>query len=146
MRPHHPSPPLGHILETVLYVDDLGAAEHFYGDVLGLTRESAKAGLFCFFRLQAGMLLLFEPEAARRSRDVPGHGAVGPGHVCFAVAEAGLDDWRTHLVGHGVAIEQEHVWPHGGRSLYCRDPAGNSVELATPRIWGMAEPERAGPP
>lgn len=159
MRPHDdplPRPPLERVLETVLYVDDLAAAERFYGGILGLTRDSAKAGLFCFFRLEGAMLLLFEPEAARQAREVPGHGAIGPGHVCFSVAEAALDGWRRHLERQGVAIEHEHVWPRGGRSFYCRDPAGNSVELATPRIWGMAEPpdtrlpnagqDGAGPP
>jgi hypothetical protein len=35
----------------------------------------------------------------------------------------------------GVAIEQEVDWPRGGKSLYFRDPAGNSVELLTPGVW-----------
>ena len=26
-------------------------------------------------------------------------------------------------------------WPNGARSLYFRDPAGNSVEIAEPRLW-----------
>ncbi|MGN6582964.1 MAG: glyoxalase/bleomycin resistance/extradiol dioxygenase family protein, partial [Rhizobiaceae bacterium] len=25
----------------------------------------------------------------------------------------------------------------GGRSIYFRDPAGNSIEFAEPRIWGL---------
>mgnify|MGYP006174727919 CR=1 FL=1 len=36
------------------------------------------------------MLLLFEPKAASTGRSVPAHGARGPGHACFAVAEADL--------------------------------------------------------
>jgi catechol 2,3-dioxygenase-like lactoylglutathione lyase family enzyme len=40
-----------------------------------------------------------------------------------------------------VAIEQEMDWPRGGRSFYFRDPAGNSLELATPKIWGLPEVE-----
>ena len=35
----------------------------------------------------------------------------------------------------GVPIEAEIAWPQGGHSLYVRDPASNSVELATPSIW-----------
>lgn len=135
--------PLDRVLETILYVDDLAAAERFYGEVLGLALDSKKPGVFCFFRIGANMLLLFEPMAARHPRDVPAHGAVGPGHVCFAVAESALDPWRSHLAAHGVAIEHEQHWPRGGRSLYFRDPAGNSLELATPRIWGLPE-HRAG--
>jgi catechol 2,3-dioxygenase-like lactoylglutathione lyase family enzyme len=131
--------PIDRVLESVLYVDDLEAAERFYGEVLGLERDSRKEGLFAFFRCGPGMVLLFDPVAARAGREVPGHGATGPGHLCFAVAEADLDGWRAQLERSGVAIEQEATWPRGGRSLYFRDPDGNSLELATPRIWGMQE-------
>jgi hypothetical protein len=34
-----------------------------------------------------------------------------------------------------VAIESEVSWPGGGRSLYVRDPAGNSLEFASADIW-----------
>jgi catechol 2,3-dioxygenase-like lactoylglutathione lyase family enzyme len=57
--------------------------------------------------------------------------------VAFAVAEAELPAWRERLGAAGVEVEAEIEWPRGGRSLYVRDPAGNSVELATPRIWGL---------
>jgi catechol 2,3-dioxygenase-like lactoylglutathione lyase family enzyme len=127
------------VLETVLYVDDLDAAERFYGDVLGLEQDSKKAGLFVFFKCGTGMLLLFEPDAAATGRQVPAHGARGPGHVCFAVSEPALETWQARLSEAGVAIEQEVSWPRGGRSFYFRDPAGNSLELATPRIWGLPE-------
>lgn len=127
------------VLETVLYVDDLDAAERFYGGLLGLGLDSRKAGVFVFFRCGNGMLLLFEPGAARASQRVPAHGTTGSGHACFAVAEANLDAWKARLEAAGVGIEQEVAWPRGGRSFYFRDPAGNSVELATPRIWGLAE-------
>ncbi len=127
------------VLETVLYVDDLAAAERFYGDVLGLEVDSRQDGVFVFFRCGAGMLLLFEPKAAARGRSVPAHGANGPGHVCFAVPESARDAWQARLAAAGVAIEQEVSWPRGGRAFYFRDPAGNSLELATPRIWGLPE-------
>jgi catechol 2,3-dioxygenase-like lactoylglutathione lyase family enzyme len=132
-------PPINRVLETILYVDDLEAAEGFYGDVLGLELDSSKEGLFVFFRCGDAMLLLFEPDAASTGRNVPAHGAHGPGHACFAVAEDDLGSWKTRLEGAGVAIEQEVAWPRGGRSFYFRDPAGNSLELATPRIWGLPD-------
>jgi catechol 2,3-dioxygenase-like lactoylglutathione lyase family enzyme len=127
------------VLETALYVDDLDAAERFYGEVLGLALDSRQDGLFAFFRCGAGMLLLFEPKAAASGRKVLAHGAEGPGHVCFALPEDALAAWRARLIAAGVAIEQEVSWPRGGRSFYFRDPAGNSLELATPRIWGLPE-------
>ena len=131
--------PIDRVLETILYARDLEAAERFYGDILRLELDSRKTGLFVFFKCGGGMLLLFHPEGARQGRSVPAHGAEGPGHVCFAVPEAALDGWRTHLERAGVAIEQEVEWPRGGRSFYFRDPAGNSLELATPRIWGFID-------
>jgi catechol 2,3-dioxygenase-like lactoylglutathione lyase family enzyme len=132
-------PAIDRVLETILYVDDLDAAERFYGEILGLELDSRKDGLFVFFRCGDGMVLLFEPGAASAGRAVPAHGARGPGHACFAVAEAELDAWKARLVAAGVAIEQEMTWPRGGRSFYFRDPAGNSLELATPRIWGLPD-------
>lgn len=131
--------PIAGVLETVLYAADLDAAEVFYGGVLGLTLDSSQPGLFRFYRCGPAMLLIFDPLAAGRNRSVPTHGATGPGHACFAVAEAALDAWREHLACHGIAIEHEQAWPRGGRSLYVRDPAGNSIEFATSRIWGLPE-------
>jgi catechol 2,3-dioxygenase-like lactoylglutathione lyase family enzyme len=137
---------LDRILETVLYVDDLGAAEAFYGQVLGLTLDSRKEGTFAFFRIGRDMLLLFDPKASRANRDVPAHGATGPGHACFAVPESSLEEWQAKLRAHGVAIEHVQDWPRGGRSFYFRDPAGNSLEMATPRIWGLPEHGTSPPP
>jgi catechol 2,3-dioxygenase-like lactoylglutathione lyase family enzyme len=134
-----PMRPIDRVLETILYVDDLAAAERFYGEVLGLELDSRRDGLFVFFKCGAGMLLLFEPRAASVGRNVPAHGAQGPGHACFAVAEADLEDWKKRLQTADVAIEQEVDWPRGGRSFYFRDPAGNSLELATPKIWGLPD-------
>ena len=42
-----------------------------------------------------------------------------------------------HVAAHGVGIESTVEWPQGGRSIYFRDPAGNSLEFAEARIWGL---------
>ncbi len=126
------------VLETCLYVDDLEAAEAFYSRVLGLEPFSRVEGRHVFFRCGQGVFLLFNPAKTQQSGgDVPTHGAQGPGHVAFAVPEAELPAWREHLRRHGVVIEREITWPGGGYSIYFRDPAGNSVELATPQTWGL---------
>ncbi|MGE9292869.1 MAG: VOC family protein [Puniceicoccales bacterium] len=123
-------------METCLYVDDLHAAEHFYGTVLRLKLHSREEGKFVFFHLGEGMLLIFDPDASRGgAHDLPDHGAEGVQHVAFAVSEDSLDDWRQHLEQCGVAIEQDYYWPHGPRSLYFRDPAGHSIELAPRALW-----------
>jgi catechol 2,3-dioxygenase-like lactoylglutathione lyase family enzyme len=131
---------LQHILETCLYVDDLPRAERFYCDVLGLAVESRQEGRHVFLCCGQRMLLLFNPLASREASDhFPAHGAFGPGHLAFGVREAELPAWNDWLAKHGVAIEKTIEWPGGGRSLYFRDPAGNSLELATPQIWGIDE-------
>jgi catechol 2,3-dioxygenase-like lactoylglutathione lyase family enzyme len=128
------------ILETCLYVDDLPRAERFYSDVLGLKLESRQDGRHLFFHCGKRMLLLFNPlECREPNEQFPAHGAFGPGHVAFAVREAELPAWLEQLNERGVAIEKTIDWPRGGRSVYFRDPAGNSLELATPRIWGIEE-------
>jgi catechol 2,3-dioxygenase-like lactoylglutathione lyase family enzyme len=124
------------ILECCIYATDLEATGEFYERVLGLGCFSAVEGRHRFFRCGGRVLLLFNPDRTLRSDDVPRHGAVGPGHVAFAVEESELPAWRAHLARCGVEIETEVEWPRGGISLYLRDPAGNSVELAPARIWG----------
>ena len=128
------------ILETAIYVDDLGDAEAFYEGVLGLSRIARVEGRHAFYRVGAGVLLVFDPEATEvvdpsSPLPVPPHGARGPGHLCFAAEPLGLEAWRERLQAAGVAIEAEVAWPGGGRSVYFRDPAGNSLEVAEARIW-----------
>lgn len=133
--PRTPSLQGERILESSLYAGDLGAARDFYGGVLGLPtlREDS---LMLAFRCQGSVLLIFDPEKSlKEDRDVPSHGSRGPGHLAFQVPERELKAWRSHLEAHGVEIESEMGWPGGGRSLYFRDPAGNSLELASPTLW-----------
>ena len=129
------------VLESALYAADLEAAERFYTEVLGLEVIARVAGRHVFFRCGARVVLVFDPARTREGGEVPGHGAEGPGHLAFAIAEDELDAWRGHLRARGVEIESDYAWPRGGRSLYFRDPAGNSLELGTPRIWGIPEAE-----
>lgn len=132
----------GGILESVLYVDDLAAARAFYTEVLGFALFSEEPGRHVFFRCGAQMLLLFDARATEAvSPDsplpVPPHGARGPGHVCFRAEGEEIGRWRERLGAKGVAIEADFEWPQGGRSIYFRDPSGNSLEFAEPRIWGL---------
>lgn len=127
------------VLETCLYVDDLDAAQRFYGEVLGLELFAVETGRHVFFRCGPQMLLLFNPgRTIDPDSDVPVHGGVGAGHVALRIHECEVAAWRARLVAQSVAIERE-LGRTGGHSLYFRDPAGNSVELATPGIWGLPE-------
>jgi catechol 2,3-dioxygenase-like lactoylglutathione lyase family enzyme len=131
------------ILESALYVADLDAAEAFYGDVLGLERITKVDGRHVFFRCGQGVLLLFQPDAtvvppAPDARlPVPPHGTRGDGHLCFSASTDEIDRWKARLQARDIAIEADFEWPQGGRSIYFRDPSGNSLEFAEPRIWGI---------
>lgn len=131
------------ILETVLYARDLSAAEDFYGRVLGLDAVASVPGRHVFYRCGNQMLLIFNPDATRQppasgSLPVPPHGMEGEGHVCFRASAKEIAEWRKRLGESGVDIEADFEWPRGGRSIYFRDPAGNCIEFAEPRIWGLS--------
>lgn len=129
------------ILETVLYASDLDAAEAFYRDVLGMEPFTRVEGRHLFYRCGNQVFLLFNPAATREKSTagivVPTHGADGEGHLCFRASAPEIDIWHRHLTSLGIEIESDFEWPQGGRSIYFRDPAGNSLEFAEPRIWGF---------
>lgn len=136
-----PRPPSG-ILETSLYVSDLDAARRFYGGLLGLEEVTAADGRHVFYRCGESMLLLFVAAETVKppsnpAMPVPVHGATGAGHACFRADAAELDNWARLFMDSGIQIEADFRWPNGARSIYVRDPAGNSVEFAEPRLWGF---------
>ena len=126
------------VVETAIYVDDLQAAESFYGTVLGLPVIGKEPGRHVFFQVgEASVLLAFLAETTLKGDHLPPHGATGPGHFALGIEAEEFDAWRKYLHDNGVAIEKEVEWPKGGKSIYFRDPAGNSVELVTPGVWGL---------
>lgn len=130
-------PALLHIHETVLYARDLGAALTFYQDVLGLRQIGGMTGRGLVFRVnESSVLLVFDPtKTITPGAGVPTHGATGEGHMAFHVPPGALEDWRRHFAARHIRIEMEVPWPLGGRSIYVRDPAGNSIELIDGRVW-----------
>jgi catechol 2,3-dioxygenase-like lactoylglutathione lyase family enzyme len=133
---------LAGVVETCLYVDDLAAAGRFYADVLDMKLVSQQEDRHVFFQCGQQMVLLFNAQESNKPGDeLPPHGMQGAGHVAFSAPLDMLDRWKEHLTKHDVPIELDYTWPHGGRSLYFRDPAGNSLEITTPTIWGLPEAE-----
>lgn len=133
-------PPISGLLEAALYAEDLDAARDFYHRLLGMEVVAWVEGRHIFFRAGLTVLLVFNPhETVKPSQNpdlpVPSHGATGAGHVCLCASRSDIAVWRNHLTQESVAIEAEFDWPNGARSLYLRDPAGNSVEFAEPRLW-----------
>ncbi|MBK4216362.1 VOC family protein [Paracoccus caeni] len=139
------APPVLGTLESALYADDLEVAKAFWQDVMGLNAFQYVPGRHAFFRIsddpRPQVLLVFRAKATREppkpgaQLPVPPHGTRGHGHFCLAVAPEALDAWRAHLVESGIEIEADFQWPNGARSIYIRDPAGNSIELADAAIW-----------
>lgn len=130
------------VLETALYVTDLDVAEVFYRDIMGLDLVGKVDGRHVFFRCGDMIVLLFNAQATaipskNPALPVPVHGATGQGHLCFRASAEELDFWIKHLKSNDIAIEADFVWPQGGRSVYVRDPSGNSIEFAEAKIWGL---------
>jgi catechol 2,3-dioxygenase-like lactoylglutathione lyase family enzyme len=132
--------PVTRVLETALYVDDLDAAVAFYRDALGLRVMDASPRLVAMDAGQSTVLLLFKRGATIAGLKLPGgwippHDGNGPVHLAFAVGSEMLESCVRRLQEHGVEIESRVHWERGGQSVYVRDPAGHSVELATPGTW-----------
>ncbi|MEM9411646.1 MAG: hypothetical protein AAGA30_11065, partial [Planctomycetota bacterium] len=110
-------------------------------EVLQLTEYSSVPGRFIFYQLDEAMLLLFNPDVTSCQAGrvggsiVPPHGAVGEGHMAFEIAENLVPEWIDWLKTREVEIESIVQWPEVGQSIYFRDPAGNSIELATKTLW-----------
>lgn len=126
----------GRIYETVLYAPDLSLEKIFFQDILGLELIQ-ESDLMLVFKVRQSFLLIFNPDLSREpERSVPSHGASGSGHIAFAVPVGELENWLNKLRESGVEIEQIMNWGSGKQSIYFRDPAGNSLELTTPGLWG----------
>lgn len=133
-------PPLSHLLETSLYVEDLAVSRAFYQRIFGLPTLLEDERMIALALPASAVLLLFRRGASIRPSEVPGgtippHDARGSQHLCLAIPMASLLDWERHLHTHAVLIESRVIQSHGGTSLYLRDPDGHSLEVATPGLW-----------
>ena len=95
------APSLNGIVESALFVRDLGKARAFYEGVLGLTAFS-ESDTGCGFQVAPGQLLLLVTETkAHKPSHTPGgtvpacvestEDALGAGHVAFAVDGTAVD-------------------------------------------------------
>jgi catechol 2,3-dioxygenase-like lactoylglutathione lyase family enzyme len=134
------APPLGGVLETAIYVDDMTRARSFYLGVLGLAPLFQTERLTAFDAGRNSVLLVFARGASRADMSgvggtIPGHDGSGPLHMAFAITADTYDDWKACLLRNDVSIRSEVRWDKGGRSIYFDDPDGHVVELATPGLW-----------
>lgn len=133
-------PSLNGVVETALYVRDLGRSVRFYKDIFRL-ESMMSDDRFCALNVAPGhVLLLFRQGATLTPVPTPGgvippHDGTGQLHMAFSISASSLKEWEQWMRERDVPIESRVDWPGGGRSLYLRDPDGHLVELATPGIW-----------
>ncbi|MGQ7244220.1 VOC family protein [Salinicola sp. V024] len=141
MASSHQAPPLGGVIESVLYTQDMTQAREFFTRVLGLTAH-LEDERFTAYPTGDTMLLVFQQgqtdETVELPHDmgtIPPHDGTGRQHLALAIPADSLEAWEAHLADQGVEIEGRTRWPKGSVSLYFRDPDGHLLELVTPGLW-----------
>jgi catechol 2,3-dioxygenase-like lactoylglutathione lyase family enzyme len=118
----------------VLNVADVEIAASWYQRVLGMEREEFGNEQRTALKF-GGQKLNLRPVGADPRRWITGaNDQPGGGNLCFITA-LGCDDVLEHLRECGVAIAAGPVDRTGAlgpmHSVYCRDPDGNLIEIAT---------------
>ena len=114
----------------VLTVRDIEATCRFYETALGMRREEFGAGRVALHFGRQKINVHPYPSPVEIVAKDPRPGAAD---LCF-IAETPLDEVAAHLEARGVAIEMGPVERTGAegtlRSVYCRDPDGNLIEVS----------------
>ena len=119
---------------VVLNVKDVEISAAWYGRVLGMEREDFGPDNRTALKF-GGQKLNLRPVDADKHRWIAATDtAPGTADLCFITA-VGPEEVIAHLHGCGVALLTGPVDRTGAlgpiRSVYCRDPDGNLVEIAS---------------
>jgi catechol 2,3-dioxygenase-like lactoylglutathione lyase family enzyme len=128
-----PRPPVIGLRHVALQVADVARAEAFYVGVLGFAVEWRPDPDNLYLRLGADNLALHTFQA----RDAADHAAFTArhgqhlGHLGVVVPRPDdVDAWAERLRARGVTLTADpRTHRDGARSLYCRDPDGNEVQI-----------------
>ena len=113
-------------------VDDLAAAEHFYGTVLGCP-QGRRSDAWIDWDLHGHQLVThLAPAAGAATNPVDGHDVPVP-HFGLLLDVAALHAMAERLRAAGVAfVIEPHLrfagQPGGLWTMFVRDPAGNAIE------------------
>ena len=129
------APPLIGIKETCLYVSDTARTRVFYEGTLGLACFADQPGDHVFFRAGSSVLLCFNAALSGEQVGLPRHFGAGELHFAFETSREHYDAWRAFVADAGIVIEHDHVWKHGHRSFYFRDPDRHWVEIIEAGMW-----------
>jgi catechol 2,3-dioxygenase-like lactoylglutathione lyase family enzyme len=124
------------ILESSLYVDDVGRSAQFYEKIFGFRVISDFGGRGCAMGAGARQVLLLFRKGGSRTGGTP-HDGDGELHLAFAIAAEELAAWESWLAANGIAVEEKRTWEAGGISIYFRDPDRHLLEVATPGVWSI---------
>ncbi|MCG6658119.1 VOC family protein [Halomonas campisalis] len=126
--------PLNGMRHIALQVQDLEACERFYVDILGM-RVLRRAHEDLVY-----LTLGNDNFSLSRAKADTGGDPQRLDHFGFVVdTPEDVDAWHAYLQASGVEVVRgPHDHGDGGRSLYCRDPDGNSVQpLYHPSVSGQ---------
>ncbi len=122
----------------VLNVGDVEASARWYGRVLGVTREDFEPSPGKPKRTSikfGAQKINLRPIAASAADWFTGaRPQPGSDDLCF-LTDTAPEEVAGHLTGLGIAIEEGPTTKQGARgpirSVYCRDPDGNLIEIAS---------------
>ena len=120
----------------VLRTDRYRALIAFYCDVLGCSVERTLSESFGLTQLRAGSALIdivdVNGELGKLGGPPPGEGGNNLDHFCLQIEPFEEQALQAYLRDCGVEVgdfEERYGAQGMGRSLYLKDPAGNTVEL-----------------
>jgi catechol 2,3-dioxygenase-like lactoylglutathione lyase family enzyme len=133
-------PALDGVVETCLYVEDVGRSRAFYQRVFGFAAMGGDDRI-CPLAVAPGQVLILFARGATleplhiKGGTIPPHDASGEQHFALSMGVDAVEHWKSYLEALHIEIEGEVDWPQGGHSLYFRDPDRLLVELITPGVW-----------
>ena len=124
------------ILESSLYVTDVGMSAEFYQKIFGFRVISDFGERGCAMAAGDRQVLLLFKKGGSIAITSP-HDGNGELHLAFAICEDDLECWQAWLAENGIPVEEKRKWELGGHSIYFRDPDRHLVEIATPGVWSI---------
>lgn len=120
----------------VLRTDGYAELIDFYCTVLGCSLERATSDEFGLTQLRAGNALIdivdVNGELGALGGPAPGQAGNNMDHFCLQIEPLSENEIQAYLTSRGVEVgdfEDRYGAQGMGRSIYIKDPAGNTVEL-----------------
>ncbi len=132
------SGPVAGLAEIVLWVRDMDAALHFYGDLFGLEIISPPELPNKFLRAGSGgegvpemIVLVPHPDASSAFPREKAKRVLH--HLAFRVEASAYDELQSRFTADGVEVRSGiHPVLKGVRTFYVDDPDGNECECISP--------------